>query len=75
LAYDGIETAVPEWQCLAVSGYWPKQRFVQTGTRTFEHRGRNVRTDHESRRAYDRERDHRGLTRSGGDIEHSVPRR
>src|SRR5271169_6184957 len=75
LAYDGIETTVSERQCLAVSGYRPKRRVVQPVARTFEHRGRDVCPNHETRSADDWECHQRGLARSSRDIEHSAPRR
>ena len=70
-----VKTPVRERQCLTVSGYRPKRRFVQPIARRFEHRGRDVRDDHEARSADHRECRQRCLARSGGDIEHSVSRR
>jgi hypothetical protein len=74
LAYDAIEAGVPEWQSLTVGGYWPKELFVHPATRTFEHRRRDVRPDHEARRSNDWERHLRGLARSGAYVEHSAAR-
>ena len=75
LACDGIETIVPERQCLTVSGHRPKRRFVQPLARCFQHRERDVRADHEARSSDDRESHQSGLSRSGGDIKHSIFRR
>jgi hypothetical protein len=57
---------------LAITGYGPEQWVVQPGTRGIEHRGRNVRTDDEPRRANERERRKWGFARSSRDIEHSA---
>ena len=74
LAYNSVKAAVLERQCLAVRSHLPKQRFVQPVACSFEHRGRDVRSNHETRSADDRERHHRSFSRSGGYIEHSAAR-
>jgi hypothetical protein len=72
LAYDGVKTAVREWQGVAVGGYRQEQRVVQAITRTLEHGGRNVSANHEARGADDRQCNESSLTRSRGDIENSA---
>src|SRR5262244_2104762 len=64
LACNGIETTVPERQCLTVTGHRPKRRFVQPLARCCQHRGRDVRADHEARSSDDRESHQSGLSRS-----------
>jgi hypothetical protein len=73
LAYHGVKTAVLDGNA------WPSAPTDQNDgspsrSRSFQHRGRDVRSDHETRSAGDRERHPCGLARSGGDIEHSAPR-